>query len=277
MAAHTALGYLLAVGVAGAAGERLDAGAARPRALGRLPQRRHARAQQRVRPRRRRHRLPARSAAAAAQAGLVLPRADGGGTVVAAWCCRRASARPTRCASRSRCCTRCRRFGSRPWPGADWLINMVGFGTLTPLRRLGGDRSAGGRRHLARAARLLPAVRRAVSADPALPVRGGLPPRRPDAGADARRAAKPRRGPRGRRHWRSLCSPGRGLRSGWADWRDLALGGAGSGVRRLGRRAGALAAPCRPLDARRPSAGHVPRARGLGGDRHLSVLLAWGP
>ena len=74
--------------------------------------------------------------------------------------------------------------------GADWIINMWGFGTLTPLCRMGRDRPAARCRARSRAARLLPALRGALPAHPALPARGGRPPRRSHARLRARHRAR---------------------------------------------------------------------------------------
>ncbi len=77
-------------------------------------------------------------------------------------------------------------FRLKAVPGADWLINMVGFGTLTPYAGWAATGLPLQRRARAWCSWLLSAVCGAVSADPDLPVRGRQPPGRPDAGFDAR-------------------------------------------------------------------------------------------
>ena len=316
MAAHTAR-RLPARGRARRrrAGEHLGRGAARPRALGRLPQRRHARPQQRVRPGRGRHRLPPPPAAAAAAARRVQPRAHGasgsslalglpprlpGGSTPSASCCRVAVLGPAAPAQGG---------------GRRRLADQhVGLRHPDAVRRLGRDRAAARRGARARAARLLPAVRGAVSAHPALPARGGHPPRRPHARLRARRPPKPRRGARrgrgagvrplrrGRRSGRvavrragrlalgrcwcsrcragpRCCSPGGDAGRAWrpADHQRgmyRALGGLGCHRPRRGARAGA---PDAPLAAASTATYTSPLLIRPGDGMHSAVEPARGP
>ena len=270
MAAHTALGYLLAVGLAGAArASDLGRGAARARCSGSCVSTAA------------RWRSTARSIGTKATsptcgdpppppraAGRVLPRPHGG------WAARRAGAAAARSARLYAVCFVLSVLYSVPpfrlkaVAGADWLINMWGFGTLTPLRRLGGDRAAARDRPGHRPARLLPALRRALSAHPALSARGGRTTRRPDTRPDARdpREASTWRSPRPR--WRSLLFVWAGARSAWtpgaAGWRWSLLLIAllvWAAVLVPWRRA------AERLPAPGPPARHVPRARRMGGDR----------
>ena len=255
-------------GFAGAgAGVALGPALARPRALGRVPQRRHARAQQRVRPRRRRHRLSAPAAAAATPSRRVRHRTDGCRARSCAFGLPRAVSHDLRrVPGRCRWPIPSRPSGSRRCAGADWIINMVGFGTLTPY----AGWAATGVPDRARAAAVLlgvlPPVRGTVPAHPDLSARGGHPPRRPHARLRARR----RRGASRRRSARRPSAFGlfaaAAVRAGWR--------GGGTDLWRWGGLLLALAAWAAVLipwrrelqrdGAGRARARHVPRARRVG-------------
>ncbi len=146
--------------------------------------------------------------------------------------------------------------------GADWLINMVGLRHAHAVRRLGGDRAAPGAARRDRAARVLSAVRGALSAHPALPARGGRPPGRPYARAACSASAGASTPHWPPSPWRSRSSPGPAGRSEWDGtgrvWRWAALGIA---LARLARRAAALAGRGAGLSPGRPPARDVPRPR----------------
>ena len=172
-------------------------------------------------------------------------------------------------ASSCRSPIRCRRSASRRSPAPTGSSTC---GASAPSRRIAGWAATGlphRCRARPRAAGLLPALRGALPAHPALPARGGHPARRPHARLRARRPPEPdvalaaaaagvralRRGRRSRRM--ALRRAGR------------LAGGAGSLVALgcLGRGAAALAATLVAPGAGRSPAGHVSRARRLGGHR----------
>ena len=191
MAAHTALGISARGRPARRGGGRAARAAlARTRALGGLPQRRHAGAQQRLRSGRRRHRLPAESAASAAPPGRLRPAAHG---CRAGW--RRSRCRRAYRAAYAVCFVLSILYSVPAVPAQGRRRRGLadqhgGLRHADAARRMGRDRAAARDHASHRAARVLSALRRTLSAHPALSARGGRPARRPDAGADARRASE---------------------------------------------------------------------------------------
>ena len=160
--------------------------------------------------------------------------------------------------------------------GVDWLINMIGFGTLTPLAGWATTGRPVGTVPGNRPARLLPALRRALSAHPALSAGGGRTTRRPDTRPDARDPRKPRRGARrGRGGVPPLRLGGRALGMD-ARCGGLALESAADRPARLGRRAGAVAVG----GGASPGPGTIQRrmyfALGAWAVTDVAVLLVWG-
>src|SRR5690606_38592140 len=181
----------------------LGAGAPRPRTLGPLPQRRHPGPELGVRPRRRRRRLPRGAAATTTPPGRLLPHAHGRGAGPRAAL---ASALRARLRGVLRPVRPLLRPAAPPQGGGRRRLahQHVGLRHLDTARRLGPHRPAPRAVGPPRHGRLLPAVRRVLPAHPALPVRGGPPPRRPHPRPRARHAPL---APGGRRRHRRRLPP----------------------------------------------------------------------
>src|SRR6185503_14512033 len=241
-------------------------GTARRRALGRLPQRRNAGPQQRVRPRRRGHRLPPPPTAAASRPRRGQPGADAG----RAGCGAPPAARLPG-GLRHLCGAVGAVFGpaDAAQGGRRGRLDHQHGGLRHPdtVCRMGRDRTAARSGPRSRADRVLSPLRRALPPHPDLPARGGHPARRPDPGHRAGRGREPRRRDRGADRRFRLVRRRRSRGGLGARPPRLALAGPGARAERLASRAAAVAPGCGPARRPGPSAGDVPRAGGVGRHR----------